>query len=314
MAAQKVPSKEGSADNDASSGITTQVQRETEHGPPSEEEQRHISVLGAQVLRQVARARNAIDADDRVAAEEAVGKAQQALKIVRQMLPKSLVTTTVMNPKGDLLYEDTEEVQAEHVTVFRSFSAVDIVRPLIASKKNAAEVEGDEFEGGGLVEADVVVDLSFVERRLSAAKRTLSKDLAAADGALAEAQNRGTTLTIATIESPLAEAREALQFAHKAATSQEYRAAEANLRIARGYLSLYREVAPDASKDEVDALNKEIDATAQQIASTTTTNHKTATGSVKRILDKVNSWWHSSNQKKSATDNASSKSSTSKSK
>jgi hypothetical protein len=309
LAAQKAPSRAESTDDDVSSGITTQVQQETEHGPPSEEEQRHISVLGAQVLRQISRARDAIDADDRAAAEEAVGKAQQALKIVRQMLPKSLLTTTVMNPQGDALYEDTEEVQADYVTVFRSFTAFDIVRPLIASKKNSAQVGGDEFEGGGLVEADVVVDLGFVERRLGAAKRALSKDIRAADDSLVAAQNRGTTLTLVTIESPLAEAREAMQFAHKAATREEYQAAEANLRIARGYLSLYREAAPDASKEEVDALNKEIDLTAQQIATTTPENHQAATGSVKRILDKVSSWWHNSNQNKSATDSSSSKTS-----
>ena len=251
---------------------------------------------------------SAIDADDRDGAETAVDKAQQALQIIRQMLPKSSVTTTVTNPAGDVLYEDTEEIQADTVTVYRSFAAVEVVRPLIASKKEAAEVEGDEFEGSALVEADVVIDLDFIDRRLGAAKRALSESLASVDDSLAEAQHDGTDLVIATIESPLAEAREALQFAHQAVTRKEYQAAEANLRIARGFLTLYREITPDAGKKDVDALNKEIDAMTQQITGTTTTNHESTKGAVKGLLDKVNSWWHGSNRTKPASNRASSKS------
>ena len=37
LAAQKAPSTSASPDRKTSSGITTQVQREKEHGPPSEE-------------------------------------------------------------------------------------------------------------------------------------------------------------------------------------------------------------------------------------------------------------------------------------
>ncbi len=304
LAAQKAPVTSALQSKESDSGITTQVLQDKEHGEPSEEEQRHISVLGTQLLHQIARARYAIDADDREAAETAIGKARQALKIIRQMLPKSVITTTVINAQAEPLYEDTEEVQANSVTVLRAFMAVDIVRPLIASKKEAAAEAGEEFEAGAVVETDVVVDLGLVERRLAAAQRALSKDLAAADEALAEAQQRGTTLNIVAMESPLDEAREALEFAHAAVTRKEYRAAEANLRIARGYLTLYREMAPDADKQAIDTLNKEIDSTSQQITSTTPPNHETTSKSITSMLNRVKTWWRGTNATKTSPDPA----------
>ena len=201
----------------------------------------HITVLGAQILHQVARARDAIDSADRDAAAQAIGKARQALKLVRQMLPSSVVSTTVMDSAGNVLYEDVEDVRQGSVTVSRSFTAINVVSPIVESKQSAAETAGAEFEGKAMIEADVVVNLDFVDRRLAEANRVLATDPERADQSLFQAQTQGTNLIFVDIESPLDECREALRYAHRSAEAKQYRAAEANLRIARGYLMLYRE-------------------------------------------------------------------------
>jgi len=298
LAAEKDAAKPTAPQKEASSGIVTQVQCHGERGQPSEEDQQHITVLGAQLLHQIDLARKAIDAADNAAAEKAVGKAQTALKIIRQMLPKSVVSTTVKDSAGTVLYEDVEDVQQGYVTVSRSFTAIDVVRPVVESKKDAADVAGNEFVGSAVIEADVVLNLDYINQRLHKAEKALAKDLERADAALAEAQGQGTALVMTAAESPLEEAREALQLAHQAAESKQYRVAEANLRIARGNLSLYREAAPESAKDEIDKLNKDMDALAQQITGTTSAEHEKTTGRVKGFLDKVESWWRKPAQSK----------------
>jgi CheY-like chemotaxis protein len=290
LAAEK-DNKPVPAKNGAGSGIVTQVQCETERGEPSEEEQRHITVLGAQLLHQIARARNAIDAENNDSAEEAIGKAEAALKLIRQMLPKSVVSTTVMDSAGHVLYEDVEDVREDRITVSRSFTGINVVRPIVESKKIMAEAAGTEFEGSAVIEADVVLNLDYLDRRLREAERVLATDLEHADEALARAQDRGASLVVTAMESPLEDAREALQYAHQAAQRKQYRVAAANLRVAREHLLLYRETAPESAKDEIDKLNKEMDTIAQQIAGTTTAEHEKTTGRVRAFVETVESWW-----------------------
>jgi hypothetical protein len=282
----------------AGTRVTTQIQSETVRGATSEDEQRHITVLGAQLLHQINRARTAIDADDSAAANEAIQKARKALTLIQQMLPKKVVSTTVTDSDGTVVFEDAEDVQPSLVTISRSFTELDILRPLVESKKDSTEFQGEEFQGSAIIEADVVVNLAFIERRLREAERALAKDADRADQALALAQSEGTDLVITELESPLIEARQALQFAHSAAEQKQYRSAEANLRIARGYLLLHRETAPEAARDEIDKLSADIDSLAKQISGTTSASHQQNTERAKGILDRVEGWWRKSRESK----------------
>ncbi len=287
------------------SGLKADVQTQVIGKPLSEDDARNVSILGTHLLHQVNRARRAIDGGDKDAANVAIDKALKVSELIHQLLPKTRVATTVKDAGGKVIYEDSEDVQADVITVLRQFIEVEITRPILESKKDAAEEEGREFEGHELIESDLIVNLSYIERRLHVAKRSLANDDddADADEALALAQSRGTEVKTIRIESPLQEAREALEFAHGAAKRQQYHVAEANLRIARGYLALYQQVvADDSAKSEIEELNKEIETVTHDITNTTPATHEKTTGSVERFRDRVAQWWKKASQAKPSTE------------
>jgi len=270
------------------SGIKTEIKREGFGNPLSSEDQHELSLLGAHLLGQIQQARIALDGNASDIATTSVKKSLQLVGIIRRVLPKTHVTTTVHDKGGKVLYEDAQDVQMEKFIVYHMLSEVDKSHLIDTDKRQGERAGGVQYEGSKLIDMDVVLDIGYVERRLREAERALPAKPEIAFRVLSDAQTRGTELTAAEFESPLFDAQEAVKYAHEAAERKEYKAAQSNLKIAREYIAMYRDLVPPGKHDEIDKLTAEISKAAADI--TESAAHDRKTNVTKGLLDRIKKW------------------------
>jgi hypothetical protein len=58
-------------------------------------------------------------------------KAQSLVKVVRSMLPATVVTTTVREAQGKEIYREVERVQDDQIAIYQAQVAVEVVEPII---------------------------------------------------------------------------------------------------------------------------------------------------------------------------------------
>ena len=68
--------------------------------------------------------------DDASKAKSEVGHAQKRVKIVRDMLPVTVVDTVVKDSDGKEVYRNSDRVQDDQIPIFEKVIAVDIVEPI----------------------------------------------------------------------------------------------------------------------------------------------------------------------------------------
>lgn len=248
-------------------GVTTEVTSETK-GTLSEENRRQVAVLTAQVFLHIDEGRQAVDADDLVAAKSEVDKARRALQAVRALLPTTTVHTKTTAPDGTAIYEDERETQEDRVPLFEGMLSSKTLAPIVAAKQavadgadgEAGEVEGVRLVRSETVTTEVMADLDVVEGQLARATKALQDNKPEnAIEALATAQVRGVEFRFKKEDTPLAEARDAMWLAKRALEENNAAQAQANLRVARQALRLYREVASNERQQDVDNMLKEVD-------------------------------------------------------
>lgn len=248
-------------------GVVTEVTSETK-GTLSEENRRQVAVLTAQVFLHIDEGRQAVDADDLAAGKSEVDKARKALQAVRALLPTTTVHTKTTAPDGNAIYEDERETQEDRVPLFEGMLSSKTLAPIVAAKQAVADdanSEADEVQGVRLVRSEtvtteVMADLNVVEAQLTRAAKALQDNKPEnVIEALSAAQVRGVEFRFKKEDTPLAEARDAMWLAKRSLEENNAAQAQANLRVARQALRLYREVASKERQQDVDNMLKEVD-------------------------------------------------------
>jgi hypothetical protein len=290
-------------------GYRTEVASETK-GTLSEEDRRQVSLLAAQVFQHIDEARRALDADDPKSARKEVDKGRQAIKAIRALLPKTTVHTKTTAPDGQVLYEDRREVQEDRVPLFEGMLSAKTLAPIVAAKQEAAnnnkngnnnQQEAPEVKGVRLVSAEtittqVLADLNVVEAQLNRVAKALDENKADdAAKALAMAQVRGVEFYYSKEDTPLAEARDAMWLAKRSLEENNAAQAQANLTVARQSLRLYREIAPQERRKEVDQMLKEVDELEAKLGKETA-QHPASSGERMEQGRSVTGWWERINQ------------------
>jgi hypothetical protein len=278
-------------------GYRTEVRSEKK-GTLSEENRRQSAVLTAQVFRHIHEARRALDADDAKLARQEVEKGRQALKAIRSLLPRMSVHTTTKAPDGKVVYEDDREVQQDRVPLFEGMLHERTLAPILAAKRDAVEVTGIRLVGSETLVTEAVADLDIMETQLGRAAKALENHKTdEAAKALTAAQVRGVEFFSSREDTPLAEARDALWLARRSFEENNPAQARANLDMARQRLRVYREVAPQERRGDVDQMLKETDQLEAQLRQETaqqpaTHAERASQGSaVTRWWEEVNRWF-----------------------
>ena len=102
------------------------------------------------------------------------------------------------------------------------------------------------------------MDVDFVARRIRDAERLLKSDRDKASDMLLTAMEEGVTIAAAEFADPLVQVRDALWYAHRAASSRNYAEAKANLATAREQLAVFNDLLSPAEQKEAAALTNEI--------------------------------------------------------
>lgn len=257
----------------AKGGYCTEVTSETK-GTLSQEDRRQVALLTAQVFQHIDEARRALDADDLKAAHKEVDKGREATKAIRALLPKTTVHTKTTAPDGNVIYEDQREVQENRVPLFEGMLSTKTLAPIVAAKHDAAnhkqeaannkqevaEVTGVRLVSSETINTQVLADLNLVEAQLGRVAKALDEKKAdEAAKALAVAQVRGVEFRYDKEDTPLAASRDAMWLAKRSLEENNAVQAQANLSVARQSLRLYREIAPQERRKDVDQMLKEVD-------------------------------------------------------
>ena len=278
----------------ANGGYRTEVTSETK-GTLSEEDRRQVAVLTSQVFQHIHEARRAIDADEIKLARREVDKGRQAMKAIRALMPKTAVRTVTKAPDGKVAYEDEREVQDDTVPLFEGMLHAETLAPIIEAKRDAVDVKGVRLVGSELISTEALADLGMVEAQLQRAAKALEENKSqVASAALALAQIRGVEIRYSKEDVPLAEARDAIWLARRSLEENNAEQARFNLHEARQRLRVYREIAPQERRSDVDKLLKETDKLEDQLHGETAQNPASSSDRT-RQGNAVTRWWEQIN-------------------
>jgi hypothetical protein len=261
----------------------TTVERQTE-GDLSAEDLNQASLLTSQFLTHVDKATQQL-ADARTdTARAEIEKAQALVKVVRGLLPTTIVTTTVKDAQGKEVYHDEQRVQDDQIPIFSGAVAMEVVEPVIEAKKDEAALKGIKLADAELVRTAVLVDLNFAERKLKRALELIAKPQEAT-AELVLIQSGGVRFYAHKEDSPLVDVQHALRLAERMVREKKYEVAKANLQTAKLQLEAYRALVDTGSGQPVADLEKDI----QRLSSEVQTPG--AADKIRGLWDKVTGWF-----------------------
>ncbi len=234
----------------------TSVERQNE-GELSAEDLHQASLLTSQLLEHVNKAAHLMADNQSTEARSEIERAESLLKVVRGLLPATVVTTTVRDAKGKEVYRDVEKVQDDQIPIFEGQVAVETVEPIIEAKRDEAALKGLKLAEADVINTAVLVDLSFVERKLKRATELQAQPKEAADQ-LAQAQSQGVRFYTHKEDSPLVDVQHALRLAERMVREKKYDAAKANLQSAKLQLEAYRALVGDTAGQPAENLERDI--------------------------------------------------------
>lgn len=255
-------------DSGSGSAFKTTVTRNTQ-GELSNEDLRQASILASHIVRHIGQAVLAVADEHTDQAKQHVEKAQSLVEVIRKLLPVTEVTTVVTNAAGEEVYRDTVRSQDDRIPVFKRTVAVQVIQAVVDAKQQEAALKGLQLSDAELVHTSVLVDLSFIERRLNHAAKHLEsgdqKEVQKAGVDLVLAQTRGVDFIVNKQDHPLWEAQVAIELAERMAREGQYEAAKSNLALAQAYLTTYRTLVADEESDKIRELSNEISAVSKHI-------------------------------------------------
>jgi hypothetical protein len=276
-------------------GYRTEVRSETK-GVLCEDDRRQVSLLAAQVFQHVDKAKRALDAEDAGKARKEVDKGRTALKAIRALLPKTAVHTKTTAPDGTVIYDDEREVQDDRVALFEGMLHARTLAPIQAAQRDASEVAGVRVIEAETISTEVMADLGYVDAQLQRAARAIDeKKTDDAKNALMLAQVRGVDFQYRKEDSPLAEARDAIWLAKRALEENNTLQAQANLRVARQQLEIYRHVLPEAKRPDVNQMLNEVGQLEKQLhqegnQTPNVSDRSRQGGTMTQWWDRLNGW------------------------
>ena len=261
VAGEKVQSAEEQRDQSAittGSGARyqTTVERHTE-GELSAQDLHQVSLLTSRIVNHLNDAVKALLDQDPDAAKPEIDLGQKLLKVVRELLPVTTVTTVVKNADGKEVYRDVDKVQDDRIALYSGMIATEVVEPIVDAKEEAAALKGLRLADAEIIHTSVLADLSYIERKLNRAKALLEKPSEALSQ-LVLAQTRGVQLVVNETDSPLVKVQHALRLAERMVEEGKHDAAKDNLRLAQIHLGTYRAVLGKEAAKVVKALDDEI--------------------------------------------------------
>ncbi|GAC1448156.1 MAG: hypothetical protein NVSMB9_31050 [Isosphaeraceae bacterium] len=279
----------------AKGGFHTEVKSETK-GTLSQEDQRQISLLTAQVFQHVDQARRALDADETGQAHKEVDKGREALKAVRALLPVTTVRTRTTAPDGKVIYQDEREVQEDRVPLFEGMLHARTFAPIQEAQRGSSRVAGVRVVESEAISTEVTADLDFVEAQLQRAAKALDqKKPEDATRALLLAQVRGVDFHYSKEDTPLAEARDAIWLTKRALEENNTTQARANLAAARQRLEVYRQVLPENKRQDVTQMMGELNQLEKQLQNEGQTSNSAERSHQGNALtqwwDRMNGWF-----------------------
>jgi hypothetical protein len=234
----------------------TTIERHSE-GELSAEDLHQASLLTSQLLIHLNEATQQMADAQGQEARSKIEKAGLLAKVVRSLLPVTVVTTVVKDTHGKEIYRDVQHVQDDQIPIFSGAVAVEVVEPIVEAKRDEATLKGVKLADADLIRTAMLVDLSYVERKLKRAVDLLSKPQEAA-AELALAQTQGIRFHAHKEDSPLVQVQHALRLAERQVREKKYEGARANLQLAKVQLEAYRALIDDAAGKPVADMEKEI--------------------------------------------------------
>jgi hypothetical protein len=261
----------------------TTVERQSE-GELTAEDLHQASVLTSQLLTHLNAAAQQLADGRGDSARPEIEKAESLVKVVRGLLPTTVVTTVTCDTQGKEVYRDVQRVQDDQIPIFQGQIAIEAVEPIVEAKKDEATLKGVKLAEADLIRTAVLVDLSFVERKLKRATELIAKPKEAADE-LALVQAQGVHFYAHREDSPLVDVQHALRLAERQVREKKYDGAIANLQLAKVGLDTYRTlVGPEAGKT-IGNLQKDIEKLSGELQT------PGAAEKIRGMWDKVTSWF-----------------------
>ena len=285
MACSEAATSENITTNTYGSGklYQTCVERQSE-GDLTAEDLHQASLLTSQVLNHVNKATHLLADSQTDSARSEMERAESLLKVVRGLLPTTVVTTTVRDAHGKEVYREAEQVQDDQIPIFEGQIAVETVEPIIEAKRDEAALKGLKLEEADVISTSVLVDLGLVERKLKRATELLAKPKEASEE-LAQAQSQGVRFYTHKEDSPLVNVQHALRLAERMVREKKYEGAKANLQTAKLQLEAYRALVGDLAGQSAATLEKDIQKLSDELQ---------APGSAEKIggmWDRVANWF-----------------------
>ena len=139
---------------------TTTVERHNE-GELSAADLNQASLLTSQLLTHVNQAAQQLADSQADSARTEIEKAQTLVKVVRGLLPTTVVTTTVKDAQGKEIYRDEQRVQEDQIPRVSGAVAMEVVQPISEANKDEAAWKGVQLADAALIHTAVLVDLSY---------------------------------------------------------------------------------------------------------------------------------------------------------
>jgi len=119
----------------------TFVERQSE-GDLSAEDLHQASLLTSQLLTHVNKATHLLADSQTEGARAEMDRAESLLKVVRGILPTTMVTTTVRDAQGKEVYREVDRVQDDQIPIFEGQVALEVVEPIVEAKRDEAALKG----------------------------------------------------------------------------------------------------------------------------------------------------------------------------
>jgi len=261
----------------------TTITRESK-GELKPDDARQVSVLGSRILAHLHNGARFLAEAKPDQARTELAHAQTLAKAVRDILPVTVVATTIKDAKGQEIYRYEDRVQDDQIPVVEGMINVQVVQPIIDARKEDAAVKGVQLAEADVIRTSLTMNLDYVESKIRQALARLNEPEKARTDLLT-ASAIGVRFDTQKEDNPLVGIQAALRLAEQQVREGKYEGARANLQLARVQLDTYRALVGETAGKEAQDLEKEIGALQEK------TREPGAADKIRRFWGRVTGWF-----------------------